>query len=226
MNKPISIQQSKKCMDIFEEQENCEEDCLSDEIDEISSSQFKEQMVDINSNYTSSANLFLNKTDTCQNEKCIENLNEIEKINDECIYLEKKIMLLDKSKSEEFFDIMNKLTKVSKNIDELQPLIDSYQGINLNSLPYENLVKIEINLMKLLVKVRVKISKIEYEIIKGIRTKPEDNTIICDGCKVNEINCLLHPCSHVVLCENCAKETTKCPICSKFIEYYDKIYLP
>ena len=34
MNKPISIQQTKKSMDIVDEQENYEEDCFSDEIEE------------------------------------------------------------------------------------------------------------------------------------------------------------------------------------------------
>ena len=223
MNKPISIQQTKKSMDIFDEQENYEEDCFSDEIEEIKNLSISSSISnDLNSN----AKLFLQKTDICQNEKCIENINEIEKITDECEYLKKKIMLIDKAKSEEFFDITNKLSKVCKSIDELQPVINSYQGINLSNSSYENLVKIEINLMRLLLKVRVKISKIEYEVMKGIRPKPEDNTLLCRNCGVNEINCLLHPCSHVVLCANCAMQTAKCPVCYKFIEYYNKIYLP
>ena len=80
MNKPISIQQTKKSMDIFDEQENYEEDCFSDEIEEIKNLSISSSISnDLNSN----AKLFLQKTDICQNEKCIENRNEIEKITDE-----------------------------------------------------------------------------------------------------------------------------------------------
>ena len=77
-----------------------------------------------------------------------------------------------------------------------------------------------------LVKVRHSISKIESAVMKKIIPKPEDNTTLCKKCEVNNINCLLHPCSHVVLCVDCTTQSTRCPVCHKFIDYYDKIYLP
>ena len=82
------------------------------------------------------------------------------------------------------------------------------------------------NLMDLLIKVKKKISEIEYDVMEGFINKPEDHTILCQICKENEINCFIHPCSHVCICCDCASHTVKCPICYKFIEYYDKIFLP
>ena len=53
-------------MDIFDEQENYEEDCFSDEIEEIKNLSISSSISnDLNSN----AKLFLQKTDICQNEK-------------------------------------------------------------------------------------------------------------------------------------------------------------
>ena len=84
---------------------------------------------------------------------------EIERIKEDCLDLEKKILIIDKSKTEDFIDISSKLSKVCKHIDELQPKIDHFQGINLGNLTFKQLENIEINLMKLLIKVKKKYLK-------------------------------------------------------------------
>ena len=72
----------------------------------------------------------------------------------------------------------------------------------------------------------MKISNIESDIMKGNISKPEDTSTLCKICKTKYIDCLLHPCSHVAICLDCVNTCIKCPICGKFIEYFDKIYLP
>lgn len=48
----------------------------------------------------------------------------------------------------------------------------------------------------------------------------------CGICKENDLNSIIRPCNHVCICCKCADTTLKCPLCFKFIEYIDKIYLP
>ena len=220
MNKLISVQQIKKAVDQLDEQEQYE---IEDELSDIK--HFHELSLTEGAELNQSINLN-DETRPCQNEKCQEVLDEIKRINEDCSDLEKKIILINKAKTEEFFEISSKLSKVCKEIDEIQPLMDAYQGINLSKMSYEDLVKIEFNLLKLLLKVRTRISEIEYNVMNGTYSKPEDNTTICKLCKEKNIDCLLHPCSHVVICSDCAGQSLKCPICYKFIDYSSKIFLP
>ena len=217
MNKVISVQPHKKRMDNNDDQEqyeSYEESYLNLSINNINP--FHKSLND--------QNILLNEL--CENEKCKEITLEIERIKEDCLDLEKKILIIDKSKTEDFIDISSKLSKVCKHIDELQPKIDHFQGINLGNLTFKQLENIEINLMKLLIKVKKKISEIEYDVMEGFINKPEDHTILCQICKENEINCFIHPCSHVCICCDCASQSIKCPVCHKFIEFYDKIFLP
>ena len=217
MNKVISVQPHKKRMDNNDDQEqyeSYEESYLNLSINNINP--FHKSLND--------QNILLNEL--CENEKCKEITLEIERIKEDCLDLEKKILIIDKTKTEDFIDISSKLNKVCKHIDELQPKIDHFQGINLGNLTFKQLENIEINLMKLLIKVKKKISEIEYDVMEGFINKPEDHTILCQICKENEINCFIHPCSHVCICCDCASQSIKCPVCHKFIEFYDKIFLP
>ena len=217
MNKVISVQPHKKRMDNNDDQEqyeSYEESYLNLSINNINP--FHKSL--------NEQNILLNEL--CENEKCKEITLEIERIKEDCLDLEKKILIIDKTKTEDFIDISSKLSKVCKHIDELQPKIDHFQGINLGNLTFKQLENIEINLMKLLIKVKKKISEIEYDVMEGFINKPEDHTILCQICKENEINCFIHPCSHVCICCDCASQSIKCPVCHKFIEFYDKIFLP
>jgi hypothetical protein len=217
MNKVISVQPHKKRMDNNDDQEqyeSYEDSYLNLSINNINP--FHKSLND--------QNILLNEL--CENEKCKEITLEIERIKEDCLDLEKKILIIDKTKTEDFIDISSKLSKVCKHIDELQPKIDHFQGINLGNLTFKQLENIEINLMKLLIKVKKKISEIEYDVMEGFINKPEDHTILCQICKENEINCFIHPCSHVCICCDCASQSIKCPVCHKFIEFYDKIFLP
>ena len=168
----------------------------------------------------------IDNSNHCQHKQCSDILKEIDKTNKLITYIEKELILLDKEKADEFYEMSNKITKLTKKIDSMKRVIDSYQGINVEDLNYESLSEIEINLMRLLIQVRHSISKIELAVINNVIQKPQDNSTLCKRCEVNNIDCLIHPCSHVVLCTDCTIQSIRCPICNKFIEYYDKIYLP
>ena len=166
---------------------------------------------------------------TCTNRKCLETNKEIEQLKEDCEDMEKKLAILVKTKTEEFIEISSKLTKVCKKIDDLQLNLEIYLDKELTGFDkydYKTLANAESNLMKLLIKVRNKISNIEYGVMNGNTVLPKDESLKCHKCKENEIDCLLYPCEHLSLCCECVKISTKCPICFKFIDYYDKIYLP
>ena len=80
--------------------------------------------------------------------------------------------------------------------------------------------------MNLLIKVKKKIFEIEYDVMECFNNKGEDHTILCQISKENEINCFIHPFSHVCICCDCTSQSIKCPVCQKFIIFYDKIFLP
>jgi hypothetical protein len=166
---------------------------------------------------------------SCTNKKCLETNKEIEQLKEDCADMEKKLAILVKTKTEEFIEISSKLTKVCKKIDDLQLSLEIYLDKELTGFDkydYKVLANAESNLMKLLIKVKNKISNIEYGAINGNIQLPEDESLKCTKCKKNQINCLLYPCEHMAICCECVKSTLKCPICYKFIEYYDKVFLP
>ena len=166
---------------------------------------------------------------SCTNKKCLETNKEIEQLKEDCEDMEKKLSLLVKTKTEEFIEISSKLTKVCKKIDDLQLSLEIYldkEFTGFEKYDYKTLANAESNLMKLLIKVRNKISNIEYGVMNGNGVLPQDESLKCNKCKENDINCLLYPCEHLSLCCECVKISTKCPICFKFIDYYDKVFLP
>lgn len=211
MNKVIAVQQDKKTMDFLDENEKCPESLDENSLSKNSSSRYM---------------ISFELPQTCPNQKCKEILLDIERTQDDIEDLEKKLLMIDKAKTEEFIDISDKLTKVCKEIDELQPATEVYQGKNLEHENYEGLAKIENNLIKLLGKVKNKINNIEIGVLKDSIPKPVDRSTICIQCENNEIDCLLYPCMHLIMCSECVKGTLKCPFCLKYIEYYEKIYLP
>lgn len=256
MNKLISVQQNKKNMDLFDENDNyCESiDSLSLEHSK-SNKNYKNIIIDNNdednnnlkkkkksknkksknklsfSSSNFSGSILSQNSDevSCTNKKCLETNKEIEQLKEDCADMEKKLSILVKTKAEEFIEISSKLTKVCKKIDELQLSLEIYLDKELTGFEkydYKTLANAESNLMKLLIKVRNKISNIEYGVINGNVQLPEDESLKCSKCKEKQINCLLYPCEHMAICCDCVKSTLKCPICYKFIEYYDKVYLP
>ena len=256
MNKLISVKQNKKNMDLFDENDNyCESiDSLSLEHSK-SNKNYKNIIIDNNdednnnlkkkkksknkksknklsfSSSNFSGSILSQNSDevSCTNKKCLETNKEIEQLKEDCADMEKKLSILVKTKAEEFIEISSKLTKVCKKIDELQLSLEIYLDKELTGFEkydYKTLANAESNLMKLLIKVRNKISNIEYGVINGNVQLPEDESLKCSKCKEKQINCLLYPCEHMAICCDCVKSTLKCPICYKFIEYYDKVYLP
>ena len=166
---------------------------------------------------------------SCTNKKCLETNKEIEQLKEDCADMEKKLSILVKTKAEEFIEISGKLTKVCSKIGDLQLSLGIYLDKEENAFEkydYKTLANAESNLMKLLIKVKNKISNIEYAVINGNMELTEDESLKCTKCKINQINCLLYPCEHMSLCCECIKNTTKCPICYKYIESHDKIFLP
>ena len=255
MNKLISVKQNEKKMDLFDENDNyCEsiEDSLcldQSKINKKNSNNIinnkeeeknndkkrqkrkksKKNLSFSSSNYSGSILSQNSDEFSCTNKKCLETNKEIEQLKEDCADMEKKLSILVKTKTEEFIEISSKLTKVCKKIDDLQLSLEIYLDKELTGFEkydYKVLANAESNLMKLLIKVKNKISNIEYGAINGNIQLPEDESLKCSKCRNNQINCLLYPCEHMALCCECVKSTIKCPICYKFIEYYDKVYLP
>ena len=256
MNKLISIKQNEKTMDLFDENDNyCESieeslcldhsksnktnnNKISDNNEEDNSNKNKKKnkikktknKFSFSSSNFSGSILSQNSDEiSCTNKKCLETNKEIEQLKEDCEDMEKKISILVKTKTEEFIEISSKLTKVCNKIDDLQLSLEIYLDKELTGFDkydYKTLANAESNLMKLLIKVKNKISNIEYGVINGTSQLPEDVSLKCSKCKENQINCLLYPCEHMALCCDCVKSTLKCPICYKFIEYFDKVYLP
>ena len=151
---------------------------------------------------------------SCTNKKCLETNKEIEQLKEDCEDMEKKLSILVKTKTEEFIEISSKLTKVCKKIDELQLNLEIYLDKELTGFDkydYKTLANAESNLLKLLIKVRNKISNIEYGVMNGNTTLPKDESLKCNKCKEKDIDCLLYPCEHLSLCCDCVKISTKCP---------------
>ena len=46
----------------------------------------------------------------------------------------------------------------------------------------------------------------------------------CKVCFTNEANCLLRPCSHLVVCHVCSRQVTKCPVCRQSIRARFPVY--
>ena len=248
MNKIISVQQIKKNMDLFDENDNyCDSIESSISLDPLKSyrdintsvnnkirRKNKKNKIHKNKLSVSSSNLSASFSQTsddfsCTNKKCLETNNEIQNLKEDCSDMEKKISMLVKSKAEEFIEISDKLTKVCKNTDELKLNLDIYLNQEIEDLQkydYKTLAEAELNLMKLLIKVKNKISNIEYGILNGNEIPKKNNSMKCFKCGENEINILTYPCEHLILCEQCVRVSAKCPLCYKFIEYYDKVFLP
>ncbi len=51
-------------------------------------------------------------------------------------------------------------------------------------------------------------------------------SLLCMNCAKNNFDTIINPCNHVCICSACVENLIKCPLCFKFIEYTDKIYLP
>jgi hypothetical protein len=152
MNKLISVKQSKKNVDLFDD----DVDYFDDEEDAYS-----DMVYDDNLDFTKKAKkstVQINKN--CQNEKCINICIEIEKLNEECNNLEKKCILIDFVKSDQLFEISEKLSSICKVVESMINVVEAYEGESLDNLRYDQLAKIELNLMKLLLKVRGRISKV------------------------------------------------------------------
>lgn len=153
MNKLVSVKQNKKNVEFYD---------VEDE--------FVEGEIEVESIF----NNILNKSESkqsllvensCENENCIAVYKEIIKLKEECLSLENKCILIDYVKSEQLFEVSEKISELCHSINKMINIIETHEGELLDNLNYENLTKIEFNLMKLLVKVRSRISKV-IKIIK------------------------------------------------------------
>lgn len=47
----------------------------------------------------------------------------------------------------------------------------------------------------------------------------------CLVCQSEPVNCLIKPCNHACICEQCSLKLEECPLDRKRIEHIEKIYL-
>jgi hypothetical protein len=162
----------------------------------------------------------------CDNESCNNITTEINKLCEECLNLEHKCILMDHYQSKSLLEMTENISELNKSIISMLDIVEAHEGEALDDLDYPKLTKVEMNLLKLLTKVKTKISILEYDIINGTTSTDNYDDMICIQCRSVNINCVLRPCNHVCLCIDCVKNLLKCPMCNKFIEYFDKVYLP
>jgi hypothetical protein len=132
---------------------------------------------------------------------------------------------MDHHQSKSLLEMTEKLSDLNKNIIDMIDTVEHHEGEALEELTYPELTKLEMNLLKLLTKVKTKVSMLEYDIVSGKKVDHVEDTV-CSQCRTAQADCVLRPCSHVCLCMDCVKNLLKCPMCNKFIEYFDKVYLP
>lgn len=185
-----------------------------------------EESLEFSQKYITSSSINSNKNinPECNNSNCENISNEINKLKEECLNLENKCILIDYVKSEQLFEISEKISTLNKVVNNIIDSIENYEGEGLEELTYDKLTEIEMSLLKLLTKVKMRMAKLENDILKGVGGIAQSFT--CIICKKLDINCVIKPCKHVCICLECVTNTLKCPICFKYIEYYDKVFLP
>lgn len=151
MNKLVSVKQSKKNVEMYESWEDCFED------EDLHSESINEDKLDFEHKIK---NMHKKIANNCQNEKCINTVSEINKLSEECVDLEKKCILIDYVKSEQMLEISEKINELTQITNKLIEKIEMYEGETLDHLEYEHLTKIELTLIKLFKKVRMRISKV------------------------------------------------------------------
>jgi hypothetical protein len=146
MNKLISVRQKEKNVELYDDWEDY----------------FEEEELHSQLIYDEKMQNFSNRTleITCQNEKCIHVVEEINKLTEECVNLDKKCLLIDYVKSDQLFEISEKISEICKNINSLIDKVEMYEGEGLEKLDYDSLTKIEMHLLKLYKKVKIKISEV------------------------------------------------------------------
>jgi hypothetical protein len=161
----------------------------------------------------------------CEKENCINVANEIGKLCDECLNLEHKCILIDHIQSKSLLESTERVSELNKTIINMIDVVDNHEGEGLDECSYPKLTKLEMNLLKLLTKVKTRISTLEYDIVTGKKEDYRDD-LVCAVCRKINVNCVVRPCNHLCLCCDCVKNILKCPMCNKFIEYFDKVFLP
>jgi hypothetical protein len=67
----------------------------------------------------------------------------------------------------------------------------------------------------------------ENKIIKDKKIDAMPDEYLCKICMDNPINCILEPCMHFCMCQDCIEILTdkKCPICRVECNFYNKVFI-
>ena len=67
----------------------------------------------------------------------------------------------------------------------------------------------------------------ENKRLKEVKIDMIPEEYICKICMDNPINCVLEPCMHFCICQNCIEILTerKCPICRQDTPFYTKLFI-
>ncbi len=152
MNKLFSVRQIKKNVELYEDWDYFEDDELDSEMIYDENIKYNENIKNMNMHWNIKKN--------CNKEKCINNVNEINQLSEECNNLEKKCILIDYVKSEQLYEISDKITEICNSINKTIEAIELYEGDSLKNLKYDELTELEQNLIKLYSKVRERISEV------------------------------------------------------------------
>ncbi len=137
--------------------------------------------------------------------------------------MKQKIELLDLSKAQDLINLTEKISETNKTIEHLKVNIKSLKGDTIKNMNYFELNDLEKQLLTLMIKTKKAISEYDMKIIK------EHNIIMIDDvciiCKMNKIDIIILPCSHVLYCIACISNIKFCGECFKEVESYDKVYI-
>jgi len=69
-------------------------------------------------------------------------------------------------------------------------------------------------------------TKAEFTMLRETDTGPDNDAEMCKVCMAEQVNCVLVPCGHYVICRTCVKSLSKltCPICRENIMKVQPVY--
>lgn len=138
------------------------------------------------------------------------------------INLNEKINMINFRKIQERNEFYEKISVLKRKIKESEDLLSFYKGETIQNLKYEELSNLEKRHIKL------------YEDVKRLITEKDLLTInsqniiytdICTLCKINKIDSVILPCSHLIYCNTCAINENYCMDCKKEILYVEKVFI-
>lgn len=167
-------------------------------------------------------NKVIKKPKNCIQMNCTS-FNEIKKLREECYNIQNKCYVINYHTNTELLDLKEKLDILNGSKNKAPYTYNNYLGQDLENLSFEKLIDIEHNLVQLLSKAIAKTSSLQSSEINSEYKKINNE---CTNCKKENIDVIIRPCNHFILCNKCVETLIKCPKCKKIITFCERIFMP